>query len=446
MPYVTLIPGILCIAAILRWRIQRAFLNVVLPVLLLLPTNFYLLITHLPRLNFLDMTLLPLGLALIGLEMPRWCFSVTDALVLVFVFSCGYSEWTQFGFWRTGALAIIEGMFPYMAGKLLMGEPGISLKVARRFITLLAVAALLGMYEFFFRTNPYRSLWIHFYPGQWGEAETQIRWGFGRMAGPYVQSEFAGMIFFTGVLLALWLVRWHGREGEDGGGRSSHAKLALAILVLALVMTQARGPWIGSLIALAIASIGLAQSPARRAVVVFGLLLAVGIPTYEITKDYLSGPRTDYGSERETAQYRAELIDNYIPLAEAGGAWGYGRSIPIMDGQGSIDNEYLFVWLVQGYVGLAFLLLLLLNASVTLVRRGLSTDYVEERHFIFTLLACLAGIAFTITTVWLGAQTFALAFLLLGWTEAIRPENIGEGNVEVEKESLPEPAIIRVYT
>ncbi len=34
------------------------------------------------------------------------------------------------------------------------------------------------------------------------------------------------------------------------------------------------------------------------------LLLLVGIPAYQFGKQYINGPRTDYGSERETAQYR----------------------------------------------------------------------------------------------------------------------------------------------
>jgi hypothetical protein len=443
MPYVTLIPGLLCIAAILKWGTHRAFLNVVLPALLLLPCNFFLEITHLPHLDFLDVTLLPLGFAMLVMNIPEWRFSLTDLLVLVFVFSCGYSEWTHFGFWRTGALAIIEGLFPYMAGKLLMVQPGMGLRTTRRFIVLLAFSALFAMPEFFFRKNPYDSFWIRFYPGQWGDAETQIRWTFGRMAGPFVQSEFAGMILFTGVLLALWFLRWHGRDRD---GRRVSPKLVLVILVLGFLMTLARGPWIGSLLALAIASIGLAQRPARRAAIVVGLLIVVGIPTYEFAQNYSGGPRTDYGSERETAQYRAELIDNYIPLAESGGPWGYGRSIPIVAGQGSIDNEYLFVWLVQGYVGLVSLLLLLLGGSFILIRRGLKTDIAEERHFLFTLLAILLGIAFTVTTVWLGGQSFELLFLLLGWTQAVRSENIYETDLDLREENLSELAGIRIYT
>jgi hypothetical protein len=458
MPYITLIPGIVCILVMFRSGTRSAFLNVLLPVLLLFPTNFFLMITHLPNLTFVDVTLLVLGLGLAAMDLPRWKFSRMDLYVVLFIFSCGYSEWVHYAAWRAGALAVMEGLVPYMAAKLLLGEPRMAIETIKRFVILVAIASLVGMYEFLFKRNPYSYVWSHFYPGQWGFAGTQIRWGFGRMSGPYTQSELAGIIIMAALLLALWLMRWtpkgtwFGDPASTAGGvrdrKLPRAKMVMLLLALSLYMTQARGPWIGTMVALAVASIGRAQRPGRRAIILLTFFVVVGIPAYQFGKDYLSGPRTDYGSEKETAQYRAELIDNYIPLAESGGAWGLGRMVPIVHGQTSIDNEYLFVWLVQGYVGLATFLLIVIEAAVAFSRTGTRAAAARDRQLLFGLLGILLGMAFILTTVWLGAQSFELLFLLAGWSQVIQPMG-GEDPPEQEivaARRLQQQEALRVYT
>ena len=451
MPYITLIPGLLCIYALVRGGTRSAFLNVLLPVLLLLPTNFFLKITHLPDLTFVDVTLAVMGIGLAAMDMSHWKFTRVDVYVVLFIFSCGYSEWVHYAAWRAGALAVMQGLVPYMAGKLLLENVRVAQETIRRFTLLVAAASVVGMYEFLFKTNPYSYLWSHFYPGQWGYATTQIRWGFGRVSGPYTQSELAGIIMMAALLLALWQVRWQAmdfRLGRLTKYQLRKAGIVLAIVALALYMTQARGPWIGTIVALAIASIGMAKMPMRRAILIFGFGIVVGIPAYQAGKDYLNGPRTDYGSEKETAQYREELIDNYIPLAQSGGAWGLGRMVPIVHGQTSIDNEYLFAWLVQGYVGLTTFLLIVFESAFALCRAGLKSHFARERHLFFSLLGILLGMAFILTTVWLGAQSFELLFLIVGWSQVIRPNTIDDS---MEREIAARAAYhkgeeTRVYT
>lgn len=497
MTYVTLIPGLLC-AVVLWWRGTRsAFLTVFLPVLLLLPANFFLELTHLPRLAFVDVTLLVLGAGLLVKNGLEWRFTRMDAVVALFVLSCGYSEWTHEGAWRAGALAVLEGLVPYAAAKLLLRDRGTELEFIKRFAVLTGLAFVFGSFEFVFKENPYTKLWSHFYPGQWVGGATQIRWGFGRTSGPYTQSEFAGIIVMAALLFGLWFARWYSSRRSRGRLADSaywFAGLLAAVLLGSIYITQARGPWIGTIIAFIFASIGRSARPLRRTLIVAALAVTVALPTYIALKEYTSGPRTDYGSEKETAQYRAELIDNYIPMAEQGGAWGLGRAIPVVHGQTSIDNEFLFVWLVQGYVGLCTFILLLVECIATFFRAGLlpterlrsfvlklppavdrekpftgmlpryrneleratpftldfrehpddvtapaaavSEDFwlaqptaaaqreqmfeLRDRELYFTAVGILLGLTFTITTVWLGAQTFELCFLLAGWSQAVR--------------------------
>jgi hypothetical protein len=449
MSYITLLPGIICFLVLLRGGLRSAFLNVFLPVLLLLPTNFFLQITHLPDLNFLDITLLVMGAWMLVMEMPGWKYTAVDLVVLVFIFTCGYSEYTIYGGWRVLALAVIEGLFTYMAVKLLLGDPQMRTAAMRRFVILVSLASVIGAAEYFLKINPYRLFFGRFYPDQWIGEATQVRWGFGRMAGPYYQSEFAGMIILTALLLSVWEARWRSSPNRLKlptlpAAAVKYPRLLLLTLAASLFMTQARGPWIGSMIGILVAWVGLARQPARRGVFLLAAVAIASVPVYQFTVDYTSGKRTDYGSERETAQYRAQLLSNYIPVAQEGGLWGYGRQFAAVGGQDSIDNEYLFVWIVQGSVGAGAFVILVITAIKSFLWLGLRGPTTRERHLGFTLLGILLGLGFTVSTVWLGAQSFEIFFFLLGLSQVIRPEP--QALALPRLTGLPTGPVIRVYT
>jgi hypothetical protein len=454
LPFITFIPGIVCIIVMLRGKTQDAFLNVMLPVLLLVPVDYYVTIRPVPPINMIDAVLIPLFLGMVIRDLPRWRFSRTDIWLVIYIFSFGYADYKAGQ--PTAAIlrwfiTLNTGLVPYMAGKLLIEQNEIRTKTVRRFVSLLFIASIFGMSEYVMKSNPYQYFWSHFYPGQWSGWVTQIRWGFGRVAGPFAQSELAGMIILTGLMLAIWLGyrRYRYRDAFSmPTARFKHVKLITFVLFITLGMTQARGPWIGTVIALPIAWIGLARFPKRRAVLVFVVGFALGIPAYFAAKDYASGRRTDYGSEKETAQYRAELIDHYIPIAQLGGPWGWGAlGFPRVNGQLSIDNEYLFVYLAQGYMGLISFVLLLAEAVLALMRQGFRTISIRDRHFIFSQLSVVMAISFVLSTVYLGAQSYEVLFFIIGWSQSIRAIRRTDATVETRIQELTAaPALMRVYT
>jgi hypothetical protein len=454
MELITLIPAVLCIRAIYRSGTAYAFQYVFLPVLLLMPTYFLWNFRPLPSINFLEAAVIPLGVGMIFQDISRWKFSRTDIYVLAWLMSGSYADY-QLGRTTDAIFSLFSniaaGLFPYMAGKLLIEQTGSRIKVCKIFVWLLSISFFLSSYEFFFRVNPYNFIWAHFYHGQWTVWITQIRWGFGRVAGPYSQSELAGMMVFTGLLMVLWLGRSNYQERQartPPPPLMRRGKVHIWILLAYLYITQARGPWIGGIFGMVVAGIGLAKFPVRRAIIVVSCFVLIGMPLYIFGKDYLSGPRKDYGSEKETAQYRAELFTNYIPVAQQGGAWGWGVKFPIIDGQNSIDNEYLFSWVVQGYVGAVSLILLMLDTIITLIIHSAKAHTVRERHFTLTLLGLIVGIAFTISTVFLGDQSYDLLFLLFGWSQAIQETPMGLN--DMRRGELPEKKseayAIRVYS
>ena len=447
MPQIVFIPALVCLYVVVTYGTRRAFLDVVLPVLLLLPANFVFEAPHLRPLSFTDVTFLVLGFGMLAMDTRRWKFSRTDLWIGVWAFSAAYCQLRVWG-WNGVALHFSFGLmgciFPYMAGKLLM-EAEIRIAALQRFVTLLAVAGSIGVIEYFFRRNPYMMVFSHFFPGQWAFG-TQIRWHFGRLAGPYTQSEFAGMIFLTGLILTLWLrsARYKGLEDVAIAPLPrKQTNLILALLSVILFMTQARGPWIGTLIALPVAFLGRVKKPGRAALLLVTVALFVGVPAYLAGKSYIAGPRTNYGSERETAQYRAELIDNYVPIAERGGAWGWGYPFPMKDGQNSIDNEYLFSWVVQGTVGVCAFLLIGAESFITLVTLAVKTKSANDRALAYALIGIFAGLTFVLSTVYLGAQSYQVFFLLVGWSQAIR---ISKRPDEGTPKSTSLKSAIRVYT
>jgi hypothetical protein len=453
MSIVILIPGILCIFALLRGNTQKVFVNIFIPVLVLLPLGYLLKLPHIPPIDFLTAVALPFGIAMLFSDVSRWKVTRTDLWMAIFIFSASYMDY-QIGLPIDSAYVFFSNlmlaMVPYMAGKLLIEQPGVRIEAIKRFVSLLAVVSVLSVAEFLKKANLFKIFWSRFFPDQWFVLHIQIRNGFGRVGAVYGGAEHAGMVLAMGVVLAMWL-RNQNYQMPDGRTIPVISPLKMKLILLALVgalyMTLSRGPWIGAAVSLCIASIGKARKPLRRAIIVFGLILAIGIPAYEAGKDYVSGPRTDYGSERETAQYRAQLIDNYIPIAKLGGPWGWGYGFPIISGQSSIDNQYLFIWIIQGYIGLFAFTALLVDSMISFTWLGIKAKSIPDRYFVFTLLGIVLGLAFTIATVYLDAQPRVLFFLLVGWSQGIRLSNARSlESRATSHQQAEEPALIRVYT
>ncbi len=424
MQIVILIPTALCILALFRDTVQRAFLNVYLPVFMLFPIYYYWKVASLPPIDLSEAALVPLGAAIVLKELPRWRLSLMDGWLALFMFSSAYADSlnhhsvaSTFELFHAFAIALV----PYMAGKVLIEHSDGRVAVVKRIVYLLFFASIISAYEYRMGQNPFTLMFARFFPDEKFAWKTQIRWGFGRVSGPYGQSELAGMMLFFGLVLALYLAYYHLWEPKFQRASWLPFKKSTVItwtIGLTLLLTQARGPWIGSLVAVPIAMIGRARR-VLLASVVFGALCLVGGPlTYLGFQHYTDSPSSS--AEQETATYRAHLLDNYVPVAKAGGAWGWGQDFPRKEGQESIDNEYLFVALTQGWVGLLSFCMLAAGALYHLVMAAIYNPTKRDRYFAFSLLGIFIGLLVTVFTVFLGNQPYELFFLLLGWAQALR--------------------------
>jgi hypothetical protein len=461
MNLIILIPALACWVVLARGSAQKALINVYLPSLLLLPQYFYLRFPHLPPLTFADAAIIPLGVAMLATEMRRWRWDWMDLWVLLYAASAALSEGLN-TLVANGALQFIAEIMtivlPYMAGKLLIEQTGVEEQpgrkmLVRRMVVLLAIVAVISVYDFITARNSWQIAFRPFFPPeQLTEVASnwpmQVRWGFGRIAGPFAHAILAGMIFLMGLIYCLWLRRfapeWGSRrlvEGLPVTGRG----LALVAIVAGLLMTQSRGPWIGVALALVFALLVRTLSWGKAAVV-FAVLVAVfSVVAYNYGKQYTEKELSRASDEEQRdAIYRRDLLKNYAPIVMQHKAFGWGISAhPDVSGQKSIDNDYLMLAVTQGFTGLGLFLAVVTGTVVRLFKMAGRPLRPQDRGLVFAHLAMLTGLLTTITTAYLGEQALILFFLMVGWVQGMNPVWVGAG---VEDASAPHYRFQRVLT
>ncbi len=458
MPIIILIPTVICILTLYRGTVQQAFFNIYIPIFMLFPIYFWWKIAALPPIDVAEAVLLPLGIAILLRERHRWRFSLTDLWLAVFLFTTWFADYKA-GLSTHSTFDLFSSLItcgvPYMAGKLLIEQPRARIATVKRIVFLLVVVSVIGAYEYRMGQNPFTLIWARFFPGEDFAWKTQIRWGWGRVSGPYGQSELAGLILFFGLILTLYLSFYKLWEPKFARARwlpGKKSKYLVWTLGLTLLMTQARGPWLGCLLALPIAFIGRSRNTRRSILIVLALILIAAPITYAGFKAYVgAAPTADQSTEdRQSAAYRSQMIDGYLPIAVEGGAFGWGQHFPRLKFFDSIDNEYLFVALTQGWVGLAAFSFICLHTLYNFTATALFAPDRRDRSFGWSMTGIFAGFLFTIFTVYLGNQPFQLFFLLAGWSQAMRlnlPQFPEEAGTPTSLESRkPKFTFEHVYT
>jgi O-antigen ligase len=329
----------------------------------------------------------------------------------------------------------IENIFvmllPYMAGKLLIeqgGSAGDSMrrKLVNRVVTLLAVVSLLSIPDFLLGGSIWQRVGGKLFPGQFGGSPPQMRWGFGRIQGAYNHAILAGMMFLMGLIFCLWLRsvdRGWGTRKLIAGLPVTVRGLVLTAIAGGLLMTQSRGPWMGVVLALLFVLLTRVLSVGRAIVAFLLLVSALSVGAYHFGNQYtnkdLLEARTE---EQQNAIYRRMLITNYMPLVMERKAFGWGTTtFPAVMGQRSIDNEYLFLAITQGFAGLGLYLMIMAGNAGRLFGMLARPLRQEDKLLVFAHLSVLIGLMVTITTVYMGQQVMMMFFLLTGWVQSIKP-------------------------
>jgi len=404
---------------------RDALLVVYLPLLMLVPEAFRATLPGIPKMNFNQAAIVPIVLVALARYGHRWRPSVTDAAVFALAGLIALSEFLAAGYKEAQNLmfAMLASMAgPYLLARLLMTDRPADVAVARRFVFLAFVVALIGVYEFKFGVNPFLRWLGPLFPGQGLGWVTTFRHGFARVAGPYSHAILAGIMMVIAFRLQRWLHwggHWEPRFARLPALPWSKAAVLSATLAVAALMTIARGPLLGGLLGAAL--IFVLRSRHRRTLLpAAAVALAVLVPVgYVGLMSYLDiQPGTAMTMSQESALYRKEMIERYVGIALDHAALGWGRNTwPKLAGMASIDNYYLLLSLMHGVTATALLVLIFLWQGTRLLRRGMAEPPGAD-SLAPTFAGILVAVFVTLGTVYLGEQVMPVLFFILGWSEA----------------------------
>jgi hypothetical protein len=439
MSVLLLIPGLISLVLVLQRRIETAFLSVYLPCLLLLPEEYSFRIPHLPPFSAADYALIPLGVVGLSRLIRSGSFVLMDLLVFLYAASVALSEILHAHVLNDGIFfainAFVSMFLPYMVGRRLI-EPGLRFVTVRRFVILVLLNVLPGLYEWKMGQSLYgmfgeRFLGVSF---QYGGG-LQVRSGSGRIAGSFMDAEVAGIGFAMTFCLNSWLVYLRRVKAPVDLGKKltklEKYHLPGLLLFLCVWFTQSRGPLFGLAVGffiLQILQISRFKNIKLRTFVAAVLLVGGYFAMSAYFRSYTNvADRRTMTDQQSTAIYRREMNEVYAPVAEAGGWTGWGAlGIPVVHGMKSIDNHYLLVHLAWGRLGyILFLLIVWENTRVLVVRSWQFKDS-QDRAFVISMLAAMAALWFTLLTVYFGGQLPQISFLLMGWIQSMVPRKVAK--------------------
>jgi hypothetical protein len=430
MSIIIILPGLVAAYIAFKRSPARAFLDVYLPSLFLMPDYYRWVVPGLPDPGFSQAAVVSVTVAFFWNSKGRlWHWSLTDALVLGFAAAIAFSEYSNAGYKEAQNLMfdmLTAVVLPYILVKGLARQiDGFGVALAQRIALLLFIVSVISLYEFRMGTSLIGNFFVPFFPGQPLGWVTTFRWGFARIAGPYSHAILAGLIMAVGFRLQRWL-EWNQTWESKFSIWPSHPLSKARILSLGIlcgsIMTMCRGPWIGALLAAGVVTIGR-RSNRRNAVILAAVAaIVIGIPLAIETWSYASVGRAQAVSDaQETVAYRKELLDHYIDVA-LDKAWiGWGRNTwPQHPGMPSIDNFYLLLSLMHGLPALFFLWGIFILMQARLFWRGMQEKPggLPGSSLNFTLMSIYVAYGFTLFTVYMGKQTVPLFFLITGWADA----------------------------
>ncbi|MCB9897823.1 MAG: O-antigen ligase family protein [Planctomycetes bacterium] len=434
MQIVVLLPALVAGLVSLLVSPSFALVYVYLPTLLLLPDGFAWNIPGTPGITFHEMGLLPILAAAPFSHRATWRPKVTDLLVLAFVVVLGASQYhnTDAAATRNLLFDVICSMAgPYFIASLLIEQEGRRVEFAKVFITMLILVSLLSVWQFRMGTNLFSVILEVFFPGQ-DLGPSGYRLGFARISGPLGGPILAGMVLAVALFLMAWLHRC-------GHVQRRVSWLAIITLTVGFAMTQSRGPVMGFTLAACPAMLGFVRAKERMLFRILFVFVVAGAVMASSVSSYVQGGRDAAQTiDQRNAAYRLDLIDAYIPtiMERPQMGWGAGEW-PVTDRLYSVDNHYMLLALDHGLYSVGLLLAIILWVSGRLFFVGLRSAYEDPTGILaFILLGAVVSIGLTIATVYLGAQTRHVLFMMLGWSEAV----IQGSKVEIVRE----PAFRRV--
>ncbi|MBC8414282.1 MAG: O-antigen ligase family protein [Nitrospira sp.] len=417
MHALALIPGIIATLMLTSSSPEKVFLYLVLPMLLAVPSYYYFPLPGLPDLNFFHFAALPLFLWWLQHGIREYKYSFIDLFVFSYVIISIISEFTTMGT-KDGINIIIDRfvqvIIPYLLTKHFFQQPHLRVEILKVMVAIGAILALLSPVEFRLAiviTDPLQYIWPD--ASEWSR---QGRWGFIRVAATYGHPILAGLMWSFFALFAIWLNKQKAWQYPWVG------KAVIILNFAGMAMAMSRGPILGFLAGLVILFVGWSKKRLNAIIVIALICFMLIPPAMAMFLDYIHVDRLSAKTEtQESAAYRKELLDNYIDVIKKKLWLGHGRQgIPVVGGQKSVDNQYLFISLLHGVLAMYLFVAMTIFLSARLLYYGWTHPPDHKSGQLAWMLTACAGTWFiTLATVYMGGQSEQVVFMLAAMASTI---------------------------
>ena len=434
MDKIALIPMFLAFGLLLYKEPRELFIYYFIPILTVFPIYYETdLAPGLPEFSFWSSALLPILIVwVINKRMKGYQVSWLDLIIVVHLLVIFYGQWMNSTYKEAQKILfndVMSRLVPYILAKSYFTEGVSKIQMLKVLVIVGAIVGLFSLYESRMWVNVFdsyiRDIWPHHVP--WDIP--MKRGGFKRASGAFGHPICAGYFFAIIVPMALWIWR-------EKLFNKKFLGFAIMLLCIAGVLASiSRAPIIGMFVSFVIIWFGWSQ----RKIVVLGIVsVALLISLIFLLPQFISYVSVDRSSARtedqENAAYRKELLDNYMEVLAEKPLIGWGRfTVPVVKGQKSIDNEYLFLALVSGKISLYMYILIIVWILARLLRLSIKSETSDpQTRLAWCLFAGLVASIFTQATVYAGTQTVQFFYILIGMSEAlvISPRKIKDSITE----------------
>ncbi len=428
MQFLFLIPFFISCYYVARGQAGKAFLNVYLPCLLIVPTYYVVRLPHMFLISPANGSLIPIGLSLLFKPQIRWQFKRMDLWVVLFLTAIGLSETLREHNPKDGLILwaqdFVEMFLAYIVGRQII-EPNLRLETVKRMIFLFVAQLPFALYEYRMASNPFINMGHTLFRVNDIGWFVQLRGGHARISTCFAHAILAGMLFVVAMALNYYLINIYKMDPRRLGPRMSWLqkyKIPVLVLPLLLFLTGSRMPMACGVLCFLLLRIPTFSTMKKGAITMLLIIVVGGGVGYIAFQKYTTLKAGQTADEaKDSAIYRKLLLDNYAPALEAGGFLGWGvESFPRFPGQESVDNNYLILQLAHGNFGKWSFIMLGLESVLTLSLAASRFKSRETIFLAFSLMAGLIGIFVALGTVAMFEQVIQVTFLLLGWSQSLQ--------------------------
>lgn len=423
---ITWLPAVVAFFLLFFHTTHYVFLNVYLPVLLLLPQSFQAVTSGFPKLNFSETTVIPIFLFFLMREAVRWKFSLTDFFIIGFILCKFISVFINADLHNAVnrlALMLCDNLAPYVLAKGLIYTKNLNVEVAKKIIFFIFIDVLISFFEALTSINPHADFISSlFFPGN--PSIPLRRFGMTRIVGPFGEALFYGIGMSLAMLLNYWMNKnqyWKANFSRLPILLFKKGTLITIVLIIGLILNLSRGPWLAVFIGYILMGIGFSRAPLRSFFFRFAFV-GISLILIYFGYSYYTQISTEFiNTETEAnALYRFRLIDIYLDIAWEKPWFGWDV-LPTKGQNISIDNQFLYLFLTNGLIALIFYVLIICWVSFRLLLRGLRTKGSNpiDSNLAITLMSILLALSISFFTVYMGEQIEVLFFLFIGWGEGM---------------------------